>query len=200
MSHDGFARTTLAPLVLRLALAAVFIYHGLDKIVGPGNTWGANWANEQWEREAAPPKVVLDRMNNLMGTNEKENAEITEAKATVGRAFARSARDMPEALGYHAAQLAVAWGELLGGLALLLGILTRLAAVGLIAIQAGAIWTVTAAVGFSPEHGGGYEYNVALIAMCLALVLTGGGSLAVDALLRRRRQAQRQPAPPAAAA
>ena len=51
--------------------------------------------------------------------------------------------------------------------------------------------------GFSAAGGAGYEYNVALIGMCLALMLTGGGRLAVDQLLFARRAASaRQPAPP----
>ena len=40
------------------------------------------------------------------------------------------------------AQMAVAWGELLCGLGMLLGFLTRLAAVGIIIIMLGAIYTV----------------------------------------------------------
>jgi uncharacterized membrane protein YphA (DoxX/SURF4 family) len=34
-------------------------------------------------------------------------------------------------------------------------------------------------------HGGGYEYNLALIAMCLALVVMGGGTWALDRFFRR---------------
>jgi uncharacterized membrane protein YphA (DoxX/SURF4 family) len=45
---------------------------------------------------------------------------------------------------------------------------------------------VTFARSFSFAEGGGYEFNVALIAMCLALVLSGGGLLSVDALTRRK--------------
>ena len=83
----------------------------------------------------------------------------------------------------------------MGGFALLFGILTRVAALGEIIIQLGAVWTVTAARGFSFAHGGGAEFNVALIAMCLALVLAGPGTLAVDNVVFTRRA----PAPPATA-
>ena len=95
---------------------------------------------------------------------------------------------MPEALGHNIAQLAVAWGELLGGIAMALGLLARLAALGLIVIQAGAIWTVTYALGFAMDAGPGYEYNIAIIAMCVALVSLGGGRLSVDHLFRRKRK------------
>src|ERR1700737_2291160 len=41
-----------------------------------------------------------------------------------------------------AVQAVVAWGELVGGVAILLGILTRLASLGIIVIMCGAIYTV----------------------------------------------------------
>jgi putative oxidoreductase len=81
----------------------------------------------------------------------------------------------------------VAWGELIGGIALLVGLLTRLSAAAMIAIQVGAIATVTWARGFSFAAGGGYEYNLALLGMCVALLLTGGGYYSVDRCLTGRR-------------
>jgi putative oxidoreductase len=90
-------------------------------------------------------------------------------------------------------QLLVAWGELIGGIALLLGVLTRWAALGLVIIQVGAIYMVTWAQGFSSLQGGGYGYNIALIAMLLALVLLGGGLWSLDQLLPwgRKRAARK---------
>lgn len=84
-----------------------------------------------------------------------------------------------------AVQMAVAWGELVGGIALALGLLTRLAALGIAAIMAGAIATVHWPK-FSLQDGG-FEYNFALIVMCAALIVTGAGSLAVDAVFFRKR-------------
>ena len=73
--------------------------------------------------------------------------------------------------------------------------LTRWAALGLIVIQIGAIYLVTWAQGFTSLQGGGYGYNVALIAMLVALVLAGGGALALDRLLPwGRRATAREPA------
>jgi putative oxidoreductase len=96
---------------------------------------------------------------------------------------------MPEALTYTVPQLAVAWGELAGGLALVLGLLTRVAALGMIVIQAGAVWLVTFSQGFtSAEGGGGYEYNFALMVMCLAVVVLGGSICSVDRLVKRQRK------------
>jgi uncharacterized membrane protein YphA (DoxX/SURF4 family) len=85
-------------------------------------------------------------------------------------------------------QVAVAWGELLGGAALLIGLFTRLASAGLIAIQVGAVLTVTWFRGFSFADGGGYEFNLALIAMCLSVLIMGGGMLSVDGMRRARKK------------
>ena len=187
---DAFSKHTLGPLVLRLALAVIFIYHGMGKIVGENNTWGASWAVNAWQQQTRPPREVEERMDELkLDRDEKTNRErVQQAKESLRTAYTQSKAELPGTLRYHAAQLAVAWGELVGGIALLLGLLTRWAAAGLLVIQIGAILTVTAARGFSFAAGGGFEYNLALAAMCLTLILGGGGTLAVDSMLRSRRQ------------
>jgi putative oxidoreductase len=134
---DNVAKNTLGPLILRLTLAAIFIYHG-QLLVSKDKEWGAKWMDPKMNQ---PPAV----------------------------------------------QMAVAWGELVGGVAMALGLLTRLAALGLIVIMAGAIYQVHLKNGFDIRNGG-YEYNVAIIAMCLALVLTGPGRLALDHVFFRRRK------------
>jgi putative oxidoreductase len=78
----------------------------------------------------------------------------------------------------------VAWGELAGGIALALGLLTRLAALGIAGIMAGTIYWLTGAQGFKS----GWDYNFAVIVMCLALMISGGGTLAVDQLIRIKRR------------
>jgi putative oxidoreductase len=76
---------------------------------------------------------------------------------------------------------------LIGGIALALGLLTRLAALGIALIMAGAIYTTTGKNGFDAiQHG--YEYNLLIIAACLSLILIGGGMLAVDRVFRIRRR------------
>jgi uncharacterized membrane protein YphA (DoxX/SURF4 family) len=187
---DASLKNTLVPLVLRLALAAIFIYHGLDKVIGAHNTWGASWATHLWQQQSLCPKEVDEKLNDMkLDADEAKNKEeIEKVRTELHRVYQASKAEPPDSVRYAAAQIAVAWGELLGGAALLLGVLTRLAAVGLLIIQVGAILTVTAAKGFSVTAGGGAEYNVALIAMCLVLILTGGGACSVDGILRRRRQ------------
>ena len=187
---DAFSKNALGPFVLRLALAVIFIYHGLSKIANTDNTWGASWAVTRWRQQSLPPKEVEEKLDDLkLDADEVTNRKrIREAKDSLRKVYAESRPELPATLNYHAAQLAVAWGELLGGFALLLGLLTRWAAAGLLIIQVGAILTVTAARGFSFAAGGGFEYNLALAAMCLTLILVGGGTLAVDCVWRSRRQ------------
>jgi putative oxidoreductase len=76
---------------------------------------------------------------------------------------------------------------LLGGIAMLLGFLTRVAALGLAVIMVGAIATVHWPNGFDiVKHG--WEYNYLIIIVCAALVLLGGGTAAVDRVFRLRRR------------
>lgn len=133
-----FTKTVIVPLLLRLTLAAIFIYHGWALVGGPDHRWGASW---------------------MKGPNAQ-----------------------PAPL-----QMTVAWGEFLGGIAMALGFLTRLAALGLLVIMAGAIATVHWKNGFSAQNGG-FEYNFAIIMMCLCLILGGPGPLAVDRFVRLKRK------------
>ena len=93
----------------------------------------------------------------------------------------------------EAEQLAVAWGEFLCGLALLFGLLSRLAAVGLIVIMVGAIMLQTGRFDFiyietyGINNPGklptGTEYNFAIITMCLGVVALGSGKVSLDHLI-----------------
>src|SRR5262249_36502722 len=135
---DALCKNTIAPLVLRLGLAVIFLYHGGDKIVGPARQLGANW------HRVGPPQLVPG--SKVLKTVQPEGLPVP-------------------------VQLAVAWGELVGGLALLVGFLTRIAAAGLAVIMVGAIVTVTGENGFSllNEEGkwqGGFEYNFAILVLC----------------------------------
>ncbi|CAN5663195.1 DoxX family protein [soil metagenome] len=76
--------------------------------------------------------------------------------------------------------LAVAAGivEFGGGLLLVFGALTLYAAIALVVQMLVAIWKVHAANGFFLPAG--YEYNVALIAALVSLMLTGPGAFSFD--------------------
>src|SRR5436190_10856386 len=145
MMLESVAVRVFVPILLRFALAAVFIYHGLDK-VSPAANYGVAWQKtpdpSTLPPDAPPPKTL------------------------------------PAAL-----QLAVAWGEVLGGAACALGILTRLAALGLAAIMVGAFVTVHSSKGFGLQ-GGGYEYVLVLFVICLSLALLGPGTLSLDRVIK----------------
>ncbi len=74
--------------------------------------------------------------------------------------------------------------EFLGGIALILGLLTRLAAAFNAIDMIVAILAVHLKNGFflSPPHMG-FEYALTLLGATLCLVLAGGGAAAVDSLL-----------------
>jgi putative oxidoreductase len=73
--------------------------------------------------------------------------------------------------------------EFFGGIALLLGLLTRLIALGFVFDMLVAILLVKLKGGFS-----GYELEFLLCGASLALVLTGAGRFSVDALLAARQR------------
>jgi putative oxidoreductase len=80
----------------------------------------------------------------------------------------------------------VSFTELLGGGALVAGLLTRFAAVGLGVVMLGAIGFVHAPNGFFLPDG--IEFALALLGSNVALVLTGAGAYSLDAVLARRRE------------
>jgi putative oxidoreductase len=143
---DRLGKNVLVPLLLRLTLAVVFIFHSMSKL-GSEKQWGTNWNP------------------NLPG----------------------------------AVQALVAWGEFLGGVALAIGFLSRLASLGLIVIMVGAIVTVQGQHGFGLHSAPGidpdkvvpplgYEFNVVLIVMCACVVLLGSGVLGLDHWLKPKKR------------
>ena len=73
-------------------------------------------------------------------------------------------------------------GEFVGGILMVLGFLTPLAALALIAVMIVAIVTVHLKNGFFATNGG-YEFNLALAGMALSLLIVGGGAYSIDSYL-----------------
>jgi putative oxidoreductase len=103
--------------------------------------------------------------------------------ATVG--FFTGTFGIPAPLAY----LVIA-AEFLGAIALVVGLLTRVAAFGLLAVMAGAIYLVHWQNGFfmnwmGNQQGEGIEFHLLVMAMALALMVRGGGRASMDRLLSR---------------
>jgi putative oxidoreductase len=80
--------------------------------------------------------------------------------------------------------------ECFGGLAMIIGFLVRPTALGLIVVMLVAIAKVHWTHGFflnwslEPGKGHGFEMNLALIAMALAVLVGGAGALSIDRMIR----------------
>lgn len=76
----------------------------------------------------------------------------------------------------------VIFGETFGGLALMLGLLTRVAAAGNAIIMAGAVFLVKFSKGFFNARGG-FEYPLLLLIIALHLTWSGADRFSLDARL-----------------
>lgn len=90
---------------------------------------------------------------------------------------------MPEVLAWVAAL-----AEFGGGLCMVVGLFTRVAALGHMAVMAVAIMTVHIHQGFKMHadtsgHAQGYEWQLALFCVALCLFLRGAGPLSLDRVL-----------------
>lgn len=103
---------------------------------------------------------------------------------------------LPEVAAWYGAYV-----QLIGGVALLFGVLTRLVCAGLAVVMAGALIYVHAGepLVMAPD-GSGSGFAFAMFASSLALLGTGGGGLSVDRVLasaggvRARQEVSGQPA------
>jgi putative oxidoreductase len=102
----------------------------------------------------------------------------------VGGAFAQMGVPMPTVTGPIIALI-----ELFGGVALIVGLFTRVAALALACDMLGAIILVHAAGGFFLPKG--LEFVLMLLGSALALLFAGPGALSVDGALASRRDDRR---------
>jgi putative oxidoreductase len=94
--------------------------------------------------------------------------------------------NIPAPLAY----LAIA-AEFLGGLGLILGLLGRVAAFGILCNMVVAVITVHWQNGLfmnwaGTQKGEGFEYHILAIVICLVLMREGSGALSFDRMLTRR--------------
>lgn len=81
--------------------------------------------------------------------------------------------------------------EFLGGLGLITGALSRVAAFGIFSVMAVAVLKVHLPFGFfmnwyGAQKGEGFEYHLLAMAMAAALVVRGAGALSVDGVLAEK--------------
>ncbi len=88
--------------------------------------------------------------------------------------------------------------EFLGGIGLVFGLLTRIAAFGIACVMAVAVALVHAPNGLfmnwtGNQKGEGFEYHILAIAIALTLMVRGAGALSLDRLIERSLTGARSP-------
>ena len=146
----------------------------------------------------------MDTLTRLLGTN--ADWVITMVRIVLGVVFFAHGAQM--ALGWFGgaglrstvrvfqehlqipaplALLSVA-AEFLGGLGLLVGLLSRVAALGIAMVVLVALFAVHLKFGFfmnwfGDQKGHGIEYHVLALALALTIIIKGGGALSLDQVL-----------------
>jgi putative oxidoreductase len=133
---------TWVTLPLRLTLAAIFVAHGAQKVLG------------SWEGPGFSKFISFPAPYPFM---------------------------KPSWLWMGAAAIS----ELVGGVLMFLGLLTRVGAFFLACTMLVAVVGVHWPIFFASNKG--FEYPLALLAMCLALLISGGGIASVDLALSSSR-------------
>jgi putative oxidoreductase len=98
-------------------------------------------------------------------------------------------------LGVPAALAVLAMAaEFLGSLGLIVGLLSRVAAFGILAVQLGAVLLIHRHVGFfmnwsGQQKGEGFEFALLAMAIAVAIMIKGSGALSLDrAIVERERR------------
>jgi len=109
-----------------------------------------------------------------------------------GYGFFATLQGMSDNLGIPVALVVlVVCAEFLGSLGLIVGFLTRVAALGIGSVMAGAIFLVHLPHGFfmnwyGSQKGEGFEYHILVLGLVLAILIKGGGALSIDGALAKR--------------
>ena len=80
-------------------------------------------------------------------------------------------------------QIPIAIAETLGGILLIVGVLSRISASVLSIIMLGAIFHVKGASNFTGE--GAYEYDLLLLAACLVIIVVGPGRVSIAHIAKK---------------
>jgi putative oxidoreductase len=96
------------------------------------------------------------------------------------------------------AMLAIA-AEFLGGLGLIVGVLSRIAAFGIAGVMSVALLVVHRKFGFfmnwlGEKQGHGIEYHILVLALALVVIIKGAGAFSLDRVLYQHVSAQNRAA------
>ena len=80
-------------------------------------------------------------------------------------------------------QIPIALAETIGGILLIVGVLSRISASVLSIIMLGAIFHVKGASNFTGE--GAYEYDLLLLAACLVIIVAGPGRISIAHAIKK---------------
>jgi len=106
-----------------------------------------------------------------------------------GRSHVKAPRERAKSLGLSVGfTIFLGWAEILGSLGIIFGVLTQLAALGLILIMFGAIYMKAAKwkTGFWGEKSSGWHYDLIFVVINLVILLTGGGRFTLMNLFAKR--------------
>ena len=83
--------------------------------------------------------------------------------------------------------------QFLGGLGLIVGLCSRIAAFGIACDMVVAIFKIHLAFGFfmnwfGTQKGEGYEYHLLVLAICLLIMVKGAGALSIDGILSKEKK------------
>jgi len=110
-----------------------------------------------------------------------------------GYGFAGSMHFFTQGMGIPAPFAALAiLAQFLGGIGLVLGLLGRIAALGIAADMLVAVFMVHIHVGFfmnwyGNQKGEGFEYHLLALTLCLLIIVKGSGAASVDRLLPQKK-------------
>lgn len=224
MAHDArptgrqWCGLNLAPLPLRLVLALVFILAGLGKILAditvegpladavrtvwgdpnppsqPSNTGGSG------DRAASGQPVTVRGVKLLAASLYMAGHPQADAGAAAPK------RIWPKTLSGPFMAKAQAWAvtitEILAGVFLLIGLMTRLSAAAIVGVMVGAVWLTQIGpamqsgqtfLGILPDHPRfAAEWQtmylqLSMMAMAMAVMFIGAGFLSLDSIIFRPR-------------